>query len=144
MESGLLEGPGSGPCMSLCPQGATLLSTDATGVSCFPESQWLRARHPLVTLIDRSFRISGQKRSGPSRANETQEQCPSSRLENRHWLCCQHELLRVSHDHGFVRLPKSTVSCNSAGKCLVAPDILQCLKEDVTSSLVTFDTGADL
>lgn len=142
--------------MSLCREGATLLSTDTTGVSCFLESQWLRARHPLVTLIGSSIRISEQKRSGPSRANETlspkaralmlnrQGQCPSSRLENRHQLSCQHEMLLVSHDHGFVRLPKSTVSCNSAGKCLVAPDILQCLKEDVTSSLVTFDTGANL
>lgn len=86
--------------MSLCRQGTTLLSTDTTGVSCFPESQWLRARHPSVTLIDSSIRISGQKRSGPSRANETlspkarvlmpsrQEQCLSSRLENRHCLSC--------------------------------------------------------
>lgn len=73
-----------------------------------------------------------------------QEQCPSSPLEDRQWLSCQHETVLVSHYYGFVRLPKSTVSCNSAGKRLVAPDILQCLKEDVTGSLVTFDTGADL
>lgn len=55
------------------------------------ESHWLRARHPLVTLIDSCVRISGQRRgAGPQRLIEKLSPNAKGIDTRRQELCQSH------------------------------------------------------